>query len=133
MDRLEALVAIAHLRLRLVMVERNPHLLECDAMLQIKRPIELAGLKGRLARAKQTEAAIAHTGARYDAALDAIDEAHQAAKQHVGELEHYGRELRQTVEGMTGGTNAGPNDGASSSTASADGGQVITSKPETAA
>jgi hypothetical protein len=125
-DRLEALVAIAHLRLRLVMVERNPHLLECDAMLQIKRPIELAGLKGRLARAKQTEAAIAHTGARYDAALDAIDEAHQAAKQHVGEL-------RQTVEGMTGGTNAGPNDGASSSTASADGGQVITSKPETAA
>lgn len=130
MDRLEALVAIAHLRLRLVMIERNPLLLECDAM-QIKRPIELAGLKGRLVRAKQTEAAIAMTGERYDAALNAIDEAHNAAKSHVGELERYGNELRDTIEGMTGGSNGGPNDGSESATGSIDGGQVITSKPET--
>ncbi|MCK1684252.1 hypothetical protein IVA87_33920 [Bradyrhizobium sp. 147] len=129
MDRLEALVAIAHLRLRLVMIERNPRLLEGIDM-QIKRPIELAGLKGRLARARQTEAAIAQTGARYDAALDAIDEAHASAKAHVGELERYGSELRATIEGMTGGSNGGPNDGASASIASGDGGQVITSEPE---
>ncbi|MCK1460906.1 hypothetical protein IVB34_21720 [Bradyrhizobium sp. 2] len=132
MDRLEALVAIAHLRLRLVMIERRPQLLEGVDM-QIKRPIELAGLKGRLVRAKQTEAAIAVTGERYDAALDAIDEAHGAARAHVGELERLGADLRQTIEGMTGGTNGGPNDGASSSIASSDGGQVITSEPETGA
>lgn len=132
MDRLEALVAIAHLRLRLVMIERNPLLLEKVTM-QIKRPIELAGLKGRLARAKQTEAAIAVTGERYDAALDAIDEAHGAAKAHVGELERYGSELRDTIEGMTGGSNGGPNDGSGSSAVSSEGDQIITSKPETGA
>lgn len=132
MDRLEALVATAHLRLRLrrllVAIERNPLLLEIVDM-QIKKPIELAGLKSRLARARQTEAAIAATGERYDAALDGIDEAHNAAKAHVGELEHYGRELRDMVEGMTGGSNGGPNDGGSASTASGDGGQVIVSEP----
>ncbi|MEY9158243.1 hypothetical protein [Bradyrhizobium japonicum] len=132
MDRLEALVAIAHLRLRLVMIERRPQLLE-GAEMQIKRPIELAGLKSRLQRAKQTEAAIAATGAGFDATLDAIDESHAAAKAHLGELEHYGRELRDTVAGMVGSSNGGPNDGASSSTASGDGGQVITSEPETGA
>lgn len=132
MDRLEALVAIAHLRLRLVMVERNPQLLEGITM-QIKRPMELAGLKSRLQRAKQTEAAIAVTGEHFDATLDAIDEAHNAAKAHLGELAHYGRELRDTVAGMVGASNGGPNDGASSSTASGDGGQVITSDPETGA
>ncbi|MEY9599817.1 hypothetical protein ABIF74_004509 [Bradyrhizobium japonicum] len=102
MDRLEALVAIAHLRLRLVMIERNPQLLEGTTM-QIKRPIELAGLKGRLVRARQTEASIAVTGERFDAALDGIDEAHAAARAHVGELERLGADLRQTIEGMTGG------------------------------
>ncbi|MBR0881840.1 hypothetical protein ABIF65_003355 [Bradyrhizobium japonicum] len=132
MDRLEALVAIAHLRLRLVMIERNPQLLEGTTM-QIKRPIELAGLKGRLVRARQTEASIAVTGERFDAALDGIDEAHAAARAHVGELERLGADLRQTIEGMTGASNGGPNDGASSSTASGDGGQVITSEPETGA
>ncbi|MEY9228101.1 hypothetical protein ABIF68_007315 [Bradyrhizobium japonicum] len=132
MDRLEALVAIAHLRLRLVMIERNPQLLEGTTM-QIKRPIELAGLKGRLVRARQTEASIAVTGEGFDAALDGIDEAHAAAGAHVGELERLGADLRQTIEGMTGASNGGPNDGASSSTASGDGGQVITSEPETGA
>lgn len=132
MDRLEALVAIAHLRLRLVMIERNPQLLEGTTM-QIKRPIELAGLKGRLVRARQTEASIAVTGEGFDAALDGIDEAHAAARAHVGELERLGADLRQTIEGMTGASNGGPNDGASSSTASGDGGQVITSEPETGA
>lgn len=134
MDRLEALVAIAHLRLRLVLVERNPQLLEGLDMMQIKRPIELAGLKGRLLRARSTEDAIASTGQRYDAALDAIDEAHAAARSHVGELERLGVDLRETVERMAGGSNGGPNDdGSQSSTGSIDGGQVITSKPETGA
>lgn len=135
MDPLEALVAIAQLRLRLQMIERNPKLLQQGLEMQIKRPIELAGLKGRLARAKATEVAIAETGRRYDAALDAIDEAHGAAKDHVGELEHYGRELKSTVEGMIAtGANADPNEpGEKLSIDSGevgDAGQIITSKPE---
>jgi len=131
MDRLEALVAIAHLRLRLVMVERHPQLLEGIGM-EIKRPIELAGLKSRLARARATEAAIAVTGKRYDLALDAIDEAHDAAKAHAGQLELYGSELRSTVEGMIAtGANGGPNDGSGSESGSeAAVGQIITSKSE---
>lgn len=133
MDRLEALVAIAQLRLRLVMIERNPLLLE-DWTMQIKRPIELAGLKSRLTRARLTEASIAVTGERYDAALDAIDEAHAATRSHVGELERLGEDLRKTIEGMTEGSNGGPNDGTKSSSGSDGGqvaaGQVIVSKPE---
>lgn len=132
MDRLEALVAIAHLRLRLVMIERNPQLLEGITM-QIKRPIELAGLKSRLVRARQTEASIAATGERYDAALDAIDEAHAAARSHVGELERLGADLRQTIEGMVGGSNGGPNDDGSESSTASEVGQVVVSEPEAGA
>lgn len=132
MDRLEALVAIAHLRLRLVMIERNPQLLEGITM-QIKRPIELAGLKSRLVRARQTEASIAVTGERYDAALDAIDEAHAAARSHVGELERLGADLRQTIEGMVGGSNGGPNDDGSESSTGSEAGQVVVSEPEAGA
>ena len=104
MDRLEALVAIAHLRLRLVMVERHPQLLERIPMpIDIKRPMELAGPARRLARARQTEASIEVTGKRYDAVLDRIDELHEAARGNVGHLEMQESELRQVVEGMVGG------------------------------
>lgn len=54
MDRVTALVAIAHMRLRLEMLARYPELLESIDM-DIRRPMELAGLKGRLARAKKLE------------------------------------------------------------------------------
>lgn len=110
MDRLEAMIAIAQLRLRLTIIEKNPHLLEGIDEMEIKRPMQLAGLKSRLARAKMTEAAIEVTGKRYDAVLDTIDELHGVAKGHAGQLEQYAGELKSTVEGMvTTGSNGDPN------------------------
>lgn len=73
--------------------------------------MELAGLKGRLARAKKTESDIAETGKRYDAVLDQIDEAHGAAKANVGHLEQYASDLRDTIDGMVAGDNGAPTDG----------------------
>jgi hypothetical protein len=107
MDRLTAMIAIAQLRLRLDIVTRYPHLLE-DPGMEIRKPMELAGLKSRLARARKTEADIADTGKRFDKVLDDIDEAHGAAKAHVGDLEQYSGELKKTVEGMIAGSNGAP-------------------------
>jgi hypothetical protein len=70
MDRLTALVAIAHLKLRLEVIQRNPQLLEAlDMNRTIKRPIELAGFAGRLIRAEKIETDLAVTGERYDTVL----------------------------------------------------------------
>lgn len=133
MDRLEALVAIALRRLRLrrilIAIERNPQLLETMEMpIDIKRPMELAGLKGRLARAHKQQAAIEVTGRRFDEVLDRIDELHDAGRSHVGHLELHENELRRTIETMVGASNAAPNDGSESSAESSEVGQVITSK-----
>lgn len=78
--------------------------------MEIKRPLELAGLKSRLARAKKTEGDIAVTGKRYDAVLDQIDELHGVSKNNVGQLEQYASELKSTIEDMVGGSNGNPND-----------------------
>lgn len=101
--------------------------------MEIKRPIELAGLKSRLARAKATEAAIEVTGKRFDAVLDRIDELHGVSRGHVGQLEAQAAELASTIDGMvSAGSNGGPNDGQQSSGASSNGsseiGQIISSK-----
>lgn len=111
MDRVTALVAIAHLRLRLDILQKYPHLIDEMTDMEIKRPMELAGLKSRLMRAKGTEAAIAVTGKRYDAVLDQIDELHGVAKGNAGALEQYAGELKSTIESMIGGSNGDPNDG----------------------
>lgn len=108
MDQLTAIVAIAHLRLRLDILSRYPHLLNGNGTMEIKRPMELAGLKSRLARAKQSETDISQIGKDYDAALDQIDELKAAAKGHAGYLKQYGDELKATVEGMTGADNGAP-------------------------
>lgn len=78
--------------------------------LQIKRPMELAGLKSRLQRANFMEKDIAVTGKRYDVVLDEIDELHKVSKDHVGGLEMYKGDLRSTIERMVGGSNGDPND-----------------------
>jgi hypothetical protein len=127
MDRLTALVAIAHLKLRLERLERNPQWLEAIDM-EIKRPMELAGLKSRLARAKKQEGDIALTGQRFDKVLDAIDDLHGVSKNHVGQLEVYQAELKLTIEGMVGsGDNGAPN---GSSSTSSDGSQDGSGKTE---
>jgi hypothetical protein len=130
MDRVTALVAIAHLKLRLELIERNPQLLE-GLNMEIRRPMELAGLKGRLARAQKQEADIAVTGQRFDGVLDRIDELHSVSRSHVGQLEQQENDLRSTIERMTGGSNGGPNEPSESLTvSSAEVGQIITSRTE---
>jgi hypothetical protein len=109
-DSLTAFVAIAHIKLRLEILQRqlkkNPRLLETD--MEIRRPMELAGLKSRLARAKKQEADIAVIGKRYDAVMDKIDELSGAASGNVGALEQYEADLRSTVMGMIAGDNGAP-------------------------
>lgn len=129
MDRIDALVAIAHRRLvlrrMLVEIERNPQLLE-DAMLKIKKPIELVGLKSRIIRAETQEKAIVNLGTRYDKVQDNIDELVAAHSEHVGELEHYEGDLRRKIEGMVG-SNGVPNDDGQSGQESGQG-QIISSE-----
>jgi multidrug resistance efflux pump len=134
MDRLTALVAIAHLKLRLEMIQRHPQVLEDTDMIDIKRPIELAGMRSRLQRAKKLETDIAVTGQRYDQVLDAIDEQHASLKGHVGALENEKSQLDQVLGAMIAGGNGAPNDGeaslsGSASDAGAEVGQVIEGKP----
>ncbi|ODM71681.1 hypothetical protein A6X20_06990 [Bradyrhizobium elkanii] len=123
-----AMVAVAHRRLRLrrllVAIERNPRILEGIDMIDIKRPIELAGMRSRLARAKKLEADIAVTGQRYDRVLDKIDEQHKALQGHAGELESNASQLDQLLGTMLAGDNGGPNDGETASSGS-EGGQII--------
>ncbi|SDC06691.1 hypothetical protein SAMN05216337_1001170 [Bradyrhizobium brasilense] len=94
-------------------------------MIDIKRPIELAGMRSRLARAKKLETDIAVTGQRYDRVLDKIDEQHKALQGHAGELESNASQLEQLLGSMLAGDNGGPNDGETSSSGS-EAGQVIT-------
>ena len=135
MDRLTALVAIAHLKLRLEMIQRNPRLLEGLHMIDIKRPIELAGMAARLKRAEKMEQDISVTGKRYDDVLDAIDEKHVALKGHVGSLETTASQLDQVIGRMVTGSNGAPNDGDKSLTGSTGDaaqqqvGQIIEGKP----
>jgi hypothetical protein len=136
MDALETLIALAHLRVRLALIERNPQILKelrdmaNDKLqpLQIRKPMELAGLKSRLARAKKQQTDIETTGQRYDAVMDEIDMLHDASKMHVGDLEMYKGELRRTVEGMVAGSNGGDpldgQDGQSSDSTEADHGDA---------
>lgn len=77
--------------------------------MEIKKPIELAGLKSRLLRAKRQETAIADLGRRYDKVQDGIDDAISAGKLHAGDLESYHAELKSTIEGMVG-SNGDPNE-----------------------
>lgn len=76
--------------------------------MEIRRPMELAGLKSRLQRAKTQEANIASIGKRYDTVMDKIDELSGAASGNVGALEQYEADLRSTVMGMIAGDNGAP-------------------------
>lgn len=80
--------------------------------LKIKKPTELAGLKSRMIRVDVQETKIAEIGRRYDVVLDGIDELTAAHSEHVGDLEHYGRDLRRKIEGMVASNGGDPLDGA---------------------
>jgi len=97
--------------------------------MDIKRPIELAGMKGRLARAAAAESKLSGVGKRYDAVLDKIDEATAVIDNHAGQLEQYEGDLRKTIETMVAGSNRAPTAGATDGPIST----VETEHPETAA
>lgn len=82
-----------------------------DVTPAIKMPIQLAGLKSRLQRAKLLETKAGDLGTRFDAALDGIDTAIAAGAAHAGQLEQYGNDLMSTINGMIDtGSNGAPPD-----------------------
>lgn len=115
--RLNAMIALAHVRLRRTIDQHYPHLIDGEiemaderAKLQIKRPMELVGLKSSLHRAERQELAIKGLAERYNKVQDGIDECIDAGKGHAGDLEQYHGELRRKIEGMVG-SNGDPTDG----------------------
>jgi hypothetical protein len=118
MDRLTAFVAIAHLKLRLEIYRENPflagQLFACDleyidmAVPTLPPPMEFAGLKSRLQRAKSLEKRAGVVGPRVDAALDVIETGVGVLETHAPELEKYGQDLMSTINGMLVPTNGGP-------------------------
>jgi hypothetical protein len=127
-DRLSEFVVVAHLKLRLELYCKHQRLFrEVTGMarqpLYIPKPIELAGMRSRLLRAKAQEKGIAETGRDYDAVQDGIDEAHAALKGHVSDLKSYEGDLRRTIEGMLERSNGDPTDGASDGRQSSSGAQ----------
>jgi hypothetical protein len=101
--RLTALIALAHVRLRQEMLARYPHLID-ERIAMVKRrlpmPVELAGLTSRMARAESQEKEIAAIGRRYDQVQNDIDEAIDAHKDHVDDLEHYRDAWTRKVDSM---------------------------------
>lgn len=111
--RLTAMIAIAHVRLRQTVDQHYPHLINEGlemTKLQIKRPMELAGLKSSLARAQRQELTIQSVAKRYDLVQDGIDECIEASQAHAGDLEAYHGELRRKIESMVG-SNGDPTSG----------------------
>lgn len=107
MDALTAFVAIAHLKLRLDILQRHPEFLEM-ATPTLPAPMEFAGLKSRLQRAKGLEARAGVVGPRVDAALDIIETGVGVLETHAPELEKYGADLMSTINGMLAPSNGGP-------------------------
>lgn len=108
MDRLDALIAVAHLKLRLETLQRHPEYLEMATAPVIPAPIQLAGLKSRLTRAAALEKRAAAGGTRIDAALDVIETGVSALEAHAPALEQYGSELLDTITRLTEPSNGGP-------------------------
>lgn len=71
-------------------------------------PMEFAGLKSRLQRAKLLEGRAGVVGPRVDAALDVIEQGVGVLETHAPELEKYGADLMSTINGMLAPSNGGP-------------------------
>lgn len=113
MDRLTQFVAVAHLKLRLEILQRNPSLLDeylemAPVTPKLPAPMEFAGLKSRLQRAKGLETRSGVVGPQFDAALDVIETGVTMLETHVPELQKYGKDLMDTVNGMLAPSNGGP-------------------------
>lgn len=108
MDRLTALVTLAHLKLRLDTLVRHPEYL--DVQPKLPAPMEFAGLKSRLARARSLENRAGVVGPRVDAALDIIETGVGVLETHAPELEKYGADLMSTINGMLAPSNGAPSE-----------------------
>lgn len=73
-------------------------------------PMEFAGLKSRLQRAKGLEKRAGVVGPRVDAALDIIETGVGVLETHAPELEKYGADLMSTINGMLAPSNGAPDD-----------------------
>jgi hypothetical protein len=104
------MIADARLRLRQEMLKRYPHLID-ESIAMVKRrlpmPIELAGLTSRMARAESQEKQIAELGKRYDDVQSDIDDAIDAHKDHVDNLEHFRDAWMRKVDSMLARPNGG--------------------------
>jgi hypothetical protein len=78
----------------------------------LQAPMELAGLKRRLERARAAESSIGVLGSRYDKMLDQIEEKRDQAARHCEHLEHYNGELGKLIEDMTAQSNHPPQEAA---------------------
>jgi hypothetical protein len=94
--------------LRLEILQRNPELLDMATTPALPAPMEFAGLKSRLQRAKNLEKRSAVAGPRLDAALDVIETGVGIIETHAPELEKYGSDLMTTINGMLEPSNGGP-------------------------
>lgn len=115
MDELTAFVELAHIKLRLELIERalsklvppEPYM-PLPTPPKLPAPMEFAGLKARLQRAKGLEKRAGVAGPALDAALDVIEHGVTAMETHVPELQKYGKDLMDTINGMLEGSNGGP-------------------------
>lgn len=109
MDRSTFHVALAHLKLRLEILARHPEYADMStAPPVLPAPIQLAGLKSRLQRAKGLESRAGAAGVRVDAALDVIENGVSALEAHAPKLEQYGADLMNTINGLLESGNGGP-------------------------
>ena len=77
---------------------------------KLPAPMELAGLKSRLHRAKSLEARAGAAGSRVDAALDVIETGVSTLEAHAPVLEKYGADLQGVIAGMSEPSNGAPDE-----------------------
>lgn len=107
----EALILLSHMKVRLERLTRNPeliHQMALPAAPKLPAPMEFAGLKSLLLRAKGLEARSGTVRPRVDAALNVIEQGVGILEGHAPELEKYGADLMSTINGMLEPTNGGP-------------------------
>src|ERR1700737_4173786 len=108
MDPLTRFVAIAHLKLRLETLQRHPEYLSMATAPVLPAPIQLAGLKSRLARGASLEARAGAVGTRVDNAHNVIESGIAALENYAPGLEQYGSDLLSQIQRLSEPSNGGP-------------------------
>ncbi len=106
MEPIGIFLAVVHLKLLQFLVQKWK--VSTVTVPIIPAPIQLAGLKSRLQRAKGLELRAAAGGTRIDSALDVIENGVTALENHAPQLEQYGNDLMSTINGLLEPGNGGP-------------------------